>query len=314
MFDDNDLYLGFEDDLLPPGQAPIITKNIEKFNLTVQLLIEAKQKTGYSMMGVATGRPGVGKTIAILNYLNSQVARPHTGVPACLGIRVAPQSNPRVLVGDLYARLGQRAPRLNRHQVANEAAKLIIEYDVRLIFVDEADLLEEDGFEFLRFIFGKTACPAFIVGLPSILDIIERQEKFASRVNQHFRFLPPTEEEVLGTILPKLVIPRWTYDPEREADRKMGKELWGKARSSFRELRALIALGSQLAEIANQNIITPDILKQAYSMRFRRKLPSHTRKGEGQPVPPQTKYEDESHQRHEAKKRHERGQGESDGE
>jgi hypothetical protein len=280
MFDDNDLYLGFEDDLLPPGQEAIITKNIEKFNLSVRLLIEAKQKTGYSVMGVATGRPGVGKTIAILNYLNSQVARPHTGLPACVGIRVAPQSNPRVLVGDLYARLGQRAPRLNRHQVANEAAKIIIEYDVRLIFVDEADLLDEDGFEFLRYIFGKSACPIFIVGLPSILDII----------------------------------PRWTYDPASEADRKMGKWLWGKAKSSFRELRALIALGSQLAESAKQDIITPEILKQVDGMRFKRKLPSHTRKGEGQTVPPATRYEDESHQRQDAKQRRERGQGESDGE
>jgi DNA transposition AAA+ family ATPase len=313
MFDENDLSLGFEDDLLPPGQAPIITKNIEKFNLAVRLLIEAKQKTGYNMMGVATGRPGVGKTIAILNYLNSQAARPHTGLPACLGIRVAPQSSPKVLMEDLYARLGQRAPRLNRQQVANEAAKVIIEHDIRLIFVDESDLLDEDGFEFLRYVFGKTACPVFIVGSPSILDIVERQEKFASRINQHFRFLPPTEEEVLDTILPQLVIPRWTYDPQREADRKVGKELWRKARSSFRELRALIALGSQLAEIAQQDTVTPDVLKQAYAMRFTRKLPSPPRKGEGQPASPTTKYEDESHQRQDAKQRRKRGQGESDG-
>jgi len=43
------------------------------------MLMHSKQ-TGYSTMGVVTGWPGVGKTIAIQAFLLSLLPQPHTGL------------------------------------------------------------------------------------------------------------------------------------------------------------------------------------------------------------------------------------------
>jgi hypothetical protein len=307
----DDVNLGFDEDLLPPGQEPILTRNVKKFKLFVRLLIESKQKTGYTAMGVATGRIGVGKTIAILNYLNSLGPRPHTGLPACIGMRVKPDSNPKTLLEDLYALLGEKEPklnRLNRHKIADEAAKAIIAWDVKLIFFDEADLLGADGFEFLRYIFGKTGCPIVIVGLPRIKHVIKRHGLFGSRVGLPFRFLPPSEQEVLDTILPKLVIPRWVYDSACEADRAMGQELWKKASPSFRELRMFLQFASMLAEKTKAPRITPKVLRKTYQLRsyqtYTEEADEEEEEEDIQSELPLTAYEIESRQRQDAKKRH----------
>ncbi len=90
----------FDEDRLPPGQQPIVTAGIRQFRTASEMLMHSKQ-TGYSTMGVVTGWPGVGKTIAIQAFLLSLLPQPHTGLPPCVVIKVKPGSNPRQLVVDL---------------------------------------------------------------------------------------------------------------------------------------------------------------------------------------------------------------------
>src|SRR5258707_2848 len=96
MFDRDDLYDDFEEDRLPPGQKTIMTQNIIKFRMFARKVIEAKEQTGYGLMGIVTAKSGWGKSIAILDFLENVPRRPHTGLPTCIGIRVKPQANPRL--------------------------------------------------------------------------------------------------------------------------------------------------------------------------------------------------------------------------
>jgi AAA domain len=304
---------GFEEDILPPGQKTIHTRNIEKFNRVVKLLLDAKQLTGYSAIALATGRAGCGKSVAILNFLNNLAPHPHTGFPACIAIHIRPDSNPRTVVQDLYACFKEPIPRFTRHQYADEAAEVILAYDVKLIFVDESDLLGKMEFEFLRFVYGKTKCPLVIVGLPSISTLINKHEKFAGRVGPRIRFLPPDEDEVLTTILPNLVFPHWSFDPTNEGDLAMGRELWSKARSSFRELRMILQFASTLARDAKKECITPHILNLAYATHYRHAPIEEIEEEDSESDSQRTQYEEDSENRHIAKQRKEGGGDESGG-
>ncbi len=326
MFDSDNLYSDFEEDRLPLGQKLIITQNIIKFDMFARKVIEAKEQTGYSLMGLATAKSGWGKSIALHNYLDNVPRHPHTGLPTCIGIRVKPQANPRVLLADLYARLGERAPRrLTRFNIADEAAKIIMATDLRGIFTDESNQLGADGLEFLRYVFDKTACPVIIVGLPDIMTVIQRYTTLGDRIGHELHFLPYTEDEVLNTILPELIIPHWVYDPVSEADRKMGQELWAHARSSFRGLRTLLVKASQFSEEVAKTPaearITPDILQLVYTRRPRRQTslsnqpeetvepdPPQTDEVETQPETPQTNFEADSEMRHDARKKKKPGE------
>jgi hypothetical protein len=208
MFDRDNLYSDFEEDRLPPGQKLIITQNIIKFDMFANKVIEAKKQTGYRNVGIATAKSGWGKSIAFHHFLDNVPRHPHTGLPTCIGIRVKPQANPRVLLVDLYARLGERAPRrLTRFNIADEAVQIIRAADLRGIFTDESNQLGADGLEFLRYVFDKSGCAVILVALPDITTVIQRYTTLGDRIGHELHFLPSTEDEVLDTILPELIIP-----------------------------------------------------------------------------------------------------------
>src|SRR6266700_1026203 len=111
---------GFEEDILPPGQKTINTRNIEKFNRVVKLLLDAKQLTGYSAIALATGSGGCWKSVAILNFLNNLAPHPHTGFPAYIAIHIRRDYKSRTVVQDLYACFKEPIPRFTRHQYEDE--------------------------------------------------------------------------------------------------------------------------------------------------------------------------------------------------
>src|SRR5260370_12343896 len=195
MFDHDDLYDDFEEDRLPPGQKTIMTQNIIKFRMFARKVIEAKEQTRYGLMGIVTANSSWSKPIAILDFLENVPRRPHTGLPTCIGIRVKPQANPRVLLADLYKRLGVKLPRrLTRFNIADEAAETIMATDLTGIFTDECDQLEAEGMEFLRYVYDKTGCSAIIVSLPSIMTVIPRHERLEGRMGHELHLRPTTAQ------------------------------------------------------------------------------------------------------------------------
>ena len=113
-------------------------------------------------MGVVTGWPGVGKTIAIHAFLLSLLHQPHTGLPPCVVIKVKPGSNSRQLVVDLLKSFGDnpRSLNANRFKMVDEAAEAILSNDLKILFVDDPEQLNAEGFDFLRYIYAKTAAPS----------------------------------------------------------------------------------------------------------------------------------------------------------
>src|SRR5260370_25198754 len=126
-----------------------------------------------------------------------------------LNIQVSPNSSAKVLAKKLIMTLNGEQANLNVYDMENVAAEAIRRNDLDLILIDEGDWLNVESFELLRHIFDRTGCPIVIVGLPKIMRVITRHEKFASRVGLHMEFLPLTQEEVLTTVLPALTLPYW---------------------------------------------------------------------------------------------------------
>lgn len=204
---------------------------------------------------------------------------------------------------NLLKRLGEkpRGHTTNRYKIADEASEVILNNDLKIVFVDESDLLNADCFEFLRYVFNKTGCPIVVVGLHQILQVIREIEKFGSRVGPHINFYPPDEEEVLFTILPQLVIPRWKFDPASEADIAMGKDLWERTRPSFRNLRTVLQYASMLAAIYEKDWISQAHVRQSCQMMASLIPHAELLGAEGPQEEPQTEYERESERRHDAR-------------
>jgi DNA transposition AAA+ family ATPase len=293
----------FAEDTLPPGQEPILTSNVMRFKSFIMLLTNSNN--GYSTMGVVTGVAGVGKTVAIQTYVDSQKPLLHTGLLPVVKIKVKPGSTPKALATDIVTVLKDKPRGRNTFEMADEAADAIIRNDLKLIIVDEADRLNEDSFEVLRHIFDKTGCPILIVGLPNILSVIDRHEKFASRVGLRMNFGELEVEEILDLVLPNLVFERWEFNPDNPTDRAMGERIWEMVKPSLRKLRNLLQIASQTAKAYETPRITPEIIEQAFnwSASTADKHRLSGTKANGQQVDETGEYERQSEIRNEAKRR-----------
>ncbi len=250
------------EDCLPPGQAPIQTSNVHRFKAFVRLLTDPHK--AYPTMGVVTGPAGIGKTVSIEDYLRGLEPRSHTGLPEAIQVTVKPRSTPRALGISIATSLGEKPRGSNIYEIADEAAEAILRNDTRLMFFDEADRLNEDSFDLTRHVFDTTGCPFVLVGLPRILSVLDRHEKFASRVGLRMSFVPLKQDEVLQVVLPGLVFPRWIFDPQDEADRAMGKHILKRVGSSLRKLRNLLQIASQIAIQDRAPRITLETIDEAF--------------------------------------------------
>jgi DNA transposition AAA+ family ATPase len=251
---------------LPVGQAPIMTTSVKRFHAFLQFLMQSRADTGYATMGVITGDAGLGKTIALQTYVQSLTPRAYSGFPACVSIKVSPNSSAKALAKKLIMTLNGEQANLNVYDMEQVAAEAIRRNDLDLILIDEGDWLNVESFELLRHLFDRTGCPIVIVGLPKIMRVITRHEKFASRVGLQMEFLPLTQEEVLTTVLPALTLPYWQYRADENADREMGTALWQRACPSFRKLRVVLQYASQIARSRQVERITPEILTETYRL------------------------------------------------
>ncbi len=291
---------------LPPGQAPIQTSNVKRFKAFLALITDAHKM--YSTMGVVTGPAGIGKTVAIEAYLAGLKPLAHTGLPASLKVTVKPRSTPKALAVEVATHLRDKPHGRNIYEVADEAAATARRNDLDLLIVDEADRLNEDSFDLLRHLFDTTRCPVVVVGLPHILSVIDRHEKFASRVGLRMDFLPLGPDEILKVVLPGLVFPHWKFDPDDAADREMGERILKMVGPSLRKLRNLLQIASQIAAAYEQPRITLDILNEAFcwsaSPEDKRRRTREMGSEKNNLDPRQGEFERESERRHEGREQH----------
>jgi hypothetical protein len=133
--------------------------------------------------------------------------------------------------------------------------------------------------------------------------MLEHHEKLSSRIGPAQDFLPPSDEEMLTIVLPRLVFPRWTYDPGCPEDYAMGKDLWSHARPSFRKLRVILQIASQVACLdESAPRITTDFLSgQVYPLLRQLKKNRSTAGPAETPAP--SLYDEESRQRQEGRRK-----------
>jgi replication-associated recombination protein RarA len=297
----------FAEDRLPPGQKPIETSNVRRFITFMELITDSQKR--YSTMGVVTGPAGIGKTVSIQAYLDNLEPRAHTGLPGSIKVTVKPRSTPKALAVDTVDSLRDKPRGRNSYELADEAAAAIVRNALELLIIDEADRLNEDSFELLRHLFDKTGCPIVVVGLPRILGVIDRHEKFASRVGLRMDFLPLEQDEILNVVLPGLVFERWEFDPSSETDRQMGERIWKMVNPSLRKLRNLLQIASQIAKAYDQPRVTLSTVNEAFSWSAtkedRRRFAQGVELEEDidQPDPQPGEFERESERRHDGKQR-----------
>lgn len=272
------MILEYADDLdfenrLPFGQTPIMTNSVKRFHACMQFIMQSREQTGYATMGIVTGDAGLGKTIAIQTYMQDLKPRAYSGFPSCVGIKVSPRSTAKALAKTLVSTLSGDHGSSNVYDMEMVATEAIRRNDLDLVLVDEGDWLNLESFEFLRHIFDRTGCPIVVVGLPRILRVINRHEKFVSRIGLHMEFLPLTQEEVLTTVLPALTLPLWHYDADNPEDRQMGIQLWQRVCPSFRKLRVVLQYASQIACARGAERITEEILAETLHLMLIPQLP-----------------------------------------
>lgn len=262
---------------LPFGQAPIMTNSVKRFHACMQFILQSREQTGYATMGIVTGDAGLGKTIAVQTYLQDLKPRAYSGFPACVALKVSPRSTAKALAKSLITTLNGEHGGYHGNNVYDMeavAAEAIRRNDLDLVLVDEGDWLNVESFELLRHIFDRTGCPIVVVGLPRILRVINRHEKFVSRIGLHMEFLPLTQEEVLTTVLPALILPLWHYDAANPEDQQMGAQLWQRVCPSFRKLRVVLQYASQITCARGEERITPEILTETLRLILIPQLPS----------------------------------------
>jgi len=286
------------DGRLPEGQPVIETRNVKRVRKTITLATDLHK--AYPEMAVITGGAGEGKSVARRYFQDTQTPLSHTGLPADIGIVVKPSSTPRALGDDIMRALKETPRGRNIYQVADMAAVAIVRNDIRSLLIDEGDRLNEASFEVLRYLFDETGVIIIVVGLPAILNVIDRQEKFASRVGLRMTFRPLALDEVLDVVIPGLVFPRLIYDKSNEEDRAMAVTIWERVHPSFRKLRAVLQVSSQIAVQRGAKRITSDIVREAFTLsqgpdRPRRSAAADGASGQGGPL------EKESEQRHDEK-------------
>jgi DNA transposition AAA+ family ATPase len=101
------------------------------------------------VFGVVTAWAGEGKTIAALVCQKEIESRK-----------------------DVMEELGEQARGDNSSQLASDAALSIERNNLRLLIFDEADRLNDDSFEVVRYLLDKTGCPILLIGLPRLLQVM----------------------------------------------------------------------------------------------------------------------------------------------
>lgn len=287
----------YAEDEFPEGQKPIMTKNNKKFEAYITLLTYPKKT---SKMGVSIGKAGVGKTLAINKFIEENTQNDIQSLPTIAKFKVPTTATARTVAQELCRALDEIPSKSgNKHDIANEAVDYIERNGIKLIFVDEADRLNAESFDIIRYMFDRTGCVFVIVGLPQILQVIDGHEQFASRIGPRMEFTKPDLEEVLDTILPQLTVLNWQYDVTSIEDRNLGELAWKMSRS-FRRLRTLLESAGILADLQKETCITEVILRDAFELLGSKDDKQNIQKPPQEP-PSDTKLEDESERRQDAK-------------
>src|SRR6266568_4264880 len=143
------------------AQPYVLTTSVRRFMAGGRMLLDTNNRP--SAMGIATGVPGVGKTVA----QHMLQARLKSGKPSiqCIAVKVPPRSTPIVLAEQIFAVLNvpHRVRRVSG--LADALAQAFHQHGLQLLLLDQADHLNDACLDLLCHLTDTTACAVFMVGL-----------------------------------------------------------------------------------------------------------------------------------------------------
>ena len=299
----------YKEDQLPEGQKTIETSNVKHLLTFVDLVIDTRRRR--PTIGVVIAWAGEGKTIAVQHCQNVIQARFQGVLPVTIKVKVPTRPTARKVLLVILQALGERPKRRdNATLLAEEVSVAMRRYDLRLIILDEADRLNDESFEAVRDLRDRTGCPILLAGLPNLLQVIKRHDKFDSRTCLYMNFQPLPLQEMFDVVLPGLVYERWSFDGKNPTDREMGEDIWRKVRSNFRKLCSLIDTANIVALAQNQPKITLPLLQSVYT-QFMAPEDWHyahpPKQALSEAHPPAGPHEELSQQRQQAKEQKDKG-------
>jgi len=254
----------YSDSSFSCNQPPICTSNVRSF----YSLADDTRRTELmlSPISVVSGAPGTGKTTAAQLYLADRGQQGQQSPAIRALITIPPRSTPRQFLNTITGHISGQRPVYTAHEAFQQTLMVLEQRHMQLLMLDQADYLQREHLELLRMLVDQTPCSILLIGLPQLLSAIEGHLPSASRLGLTLEFRPLSEDEVLDTFLPRLLLPGWVYDPKSEANRHLGSYLWQNAHPSLRRLRTILAYASLLTQQLDAGQITLETVRLALQM------------------------------------------------
>lgn len=263
-------YLCMSSDLMKthlPSQLDIVeTSSIRNLQAFVQELFEIKASTGQAVMSVVTGNVGTGKTMGGWECLKSLNPDPASLLPNWLWIDTFQYLTKESLMRAILISIeGSPLRKLRKQVTLEKVAEVLVNSEVELIVLDDADLMNTEGLELIEKLLDYSQPIVLFLGLPEFTQRLQRYERLAG-VIKHFEFKMLKVDEILDVFLPSLHLPYWRFDRNCAEDRELGWYLCQQGNLSLRRLRIILQMASLVARVQGISRINRPTIEKAFEL------------------------------------------------
>lgn len=244
--------------ILPPEQSYIQTCILQQICISASFLVD--QPRHHTMIGIAVGEPGIGKSVA-LQYAQEQLALRDTP-PKIISLRVLPGTTVPTLVRGIGHEIDDSAY-TREWNIIESLTQRMSQHDVRLVILDEADRLNDACLDVVCSLVDAAHCSLLLVGLPTLFQRCLRQKQLVDRIGIYLNLRSLTFSDVLYSVLPAFVFLGWIFDPDQDEDRVLAEQLWTCAAPSLRQLHFLVSMASHIAQITGNAVVTRACIQEA---------------------------------------------------
>jgi DNA transposition AAA+ family ATPase len=237
----------------------------------MKFALQTRRDAGEGTIGLVCGPPGCGKTTALEAWME-RVAQ--AGIHA-VSIEALEKSSLRDLLDAILDSLHTHSSNRAYTDVIEDVVQAMRYHRLDLLLIDQAELLPLNCYDTMPYLFQETQCILLLVGNLSLEKKLQRDSYLWSRIAGRLSFKPPAIEEVLAEILPSFDMANFQFDATRESDQELGRAIWKLVGPSLRDLSQTLERASEIAEMAEKEVITLAMVHRAYPQAVH-DAPPHT--------------------------------------